>query len=216
MMAMAGITWKLLSLYLKYKPTEAVGDNIISDLEAQNGFANYNSCEDGLVKGRENIEPQSSNNNMQQKIRVQQPSTLSVLMIPKIFISATTIMWINVSWTFIEPLLAKRMDKFHLGKKEIGIVFSLSNIVYIPTIFIVQYLPRHYKLRHRTISLSTMLTPIAVLLVGSNTFSVVVLGIILLGVLPTPVWIMLLPFMQDESTTVVLDPNLKQCVNDVT
>jgi len=223
MMVMALVTWKYLSFYLKYKPPEGVSfdDDKSSDLEAQHdGFAHDNSLElnRDSTDGRENIEKQLLNANTQQQRVVPQPSTISLLKCPKLLISAATIMWINVSWTCIEPLLAKRLDDFHVGKKQIGMVFSLANIIYVPTVFLAQYLPRHYTLRrqHGIISLSTMLTPIVVLLIGSNSFPSVILGIALQGLLPSPVWIMLLPFMQEQSAVLFPHPTMKRRVNDLT
>ena len=123
----------------------------------------------------------------EEAIDLQLPSTLSLPKNPAILFAATNILWINVSWTFIEPLLAKRLESFDVGTKQIGLIFSLSNMVYVPAVFLVQYLFRDSKGRHRTIALSTALTPVAVLLTGSNQLSLVVLGISLIGLLPTPV-----------------------------
>ena len=117
---------------------------------------------------------------------------------------------VNLSWTSIEPLLATRLDNtFHIGSKQIGLIFSLSNIIYVPTVFLVQYLPKHV----RTLSISIMLTPIAVLFVGSSSLSMVVIGVILLGLLPTPCWIQLLPWMQEQ--TIMLYPDQPKA-NDIT
>ena len=194
MMVTAFVTWKILAPYLKYKqPEVADGDGLSPDLEAQTSFG-------------------------QQQL-VQLPSTISLLKHRTILFSATTIMWINVAWTCVEPILAKRLENtFQVGKEGIGVIFSLSNIVYVPTVFLARYLPRResYTGRHQIISLSAMLTPIAVLLVGSPTFSLVVMGITLLGLLPTPVWVLLLPFMQIESLRLFPDPSVKRCVNDLT
>ncbi|KAL7542390.1 hypothetical protein ACHAXR_012031 [Thalassiosira sp. AJA248-18] len=218
MMVMAFLTWKFFSIH---KGSKTPVDEVSSDLEAPtSGFVkNYNSFDNdflaaGSVRDRTIGQLEAMNIDGHEKIA---PTAISLLKFPKILFAATTIMWINVSWTFIEPLLAKRLNNhFHVGKKQIGLIFSLSNIIYVPTVFLVQYLPRHRRWRHWTISISTMLTPLAVLLIGSNAYSLVILGIILIGLLPTPVWIMLLPFMQDESTMLFPDTDLKRCVNDVT
>lgn len=117
--------------------------------------------------------------------------------------------------TFFEPILAKRLDTLHVSPRNIGVIFSLSNIVYVPTVFLMQYFPRHAG-RHKTITLSAMLTPIAVLLVGSANLALVVLGILLLGVFPTPTWVQLLPWLQEQSSSLYPDPTTKQKVNDFT
>mmetsp|Transcript_34706 Transcript_34706/g.83882 ORF Transcript_34706/g.83882 Transcript_34706/m.83882 type:complete len:483 (+) Transcript_34706:162-1610(+) len=213
MMVMAFVTWKFLAPHLKNKVPEVADDDNASDEEALNAkgsFASYSSLDNDIG------DPMNLDTG-EVKAFPQQPSTVSLLKFPTILFAATNIMWINVSWTFIEPLLAKRLDDFHASKKEIGIIFSLSNMVYVPTVFLVQYLPRHRpSWRHRIILLSTMFTPAAVWLVGSDSFFRVIMGIVLLGLLPTPVWIMLLPFMQEESLMLFPDPEMKRCVNDVT
>ena len=61
-------------------------------------------------------------------------------------------------------------------------------------------------------TLSIMLTPIAVLLTGVKSLPSVLVGIILLGILPTPVWVQLLPWIQEEST--ILFPDTKRHLND--
>ena len=210
MLLLAAVTWKVLSRYFMRKSPDA---NISSELEAQNGNISYNSFEDGDPLSETNHGGETLANIHTQQIRsVQQ----SVLKFPAIFFAATTIMWINVSWTCIEPLLAKRLDNFNVGKKEIGIIFSLTNMVYVPAVFLARYLPKRFTLRHKIISLSTMLTPIAVLFVGSSTFWLTIVGVGLLGLLPTPVWIMLLPFMQEEAMMLFPDPKMKRRVNDIT
>ncbi|EED87636.1 predicted protein, partial [Thalassiosira pseudonana CCMP1335] len=53
------------------------------------------------------------------------PTTFSLLKQPQIFCAAMSILWINVSWSFLEPILAKRLELFQVGKKGIGIIFAL-------------------------------------------------------------------------------------------
>jgi hypothetical protein len=61
-----------------------------------------------------------------------------------------------------------------------------------------------------------MLTPLAVLLVGSDSLAVLIVGVTLNGILPTPVWVHLLPWMQEEALKLFPDPNTSRCVNDLT
>ena len=146
-----------------------------------------------------------------------QPTIMHLLKHPRILVSALCISWINVSWTFVEPILASRLDVFfHLGKKEIGVIFSLSNVVYIPTAFLLQFAFFGSNMRRRRfiILFSIAFTPLAVLLIGSNSIQCLITGMLLLGLLPTPVWIMLLPSMQEDSLDIY--PHHRRVVNDLT
>ena len=67
----------------------------------------------------------------------------------------------------------------------------------MPAVFLVQSLPQ--KNRHRTLTISILMTAVCAILVGSKNLAVVVLGVVSIGVLPTPVWVMLLPYLQDEA-----------------
>lgn len=201
MITVALFARKFLLIDLMKMTTNSDGDvNISSDVESR-----QNDVELG---GYASIETIDSHN--------EEPTTLSLIMTPKIFISATSITCINVSATFLEPILAKRLDSFDVGKKQIGLIFSVANIVYLPVVFLVQYLPKDRSGRHRIIAMSTFLTIIAVLLVGCNQLSLVVIGIGLTGLLPTPVWVFLLPFMQEESTITFQGAKSKRRLNDIT
>ena len=227
MMLLAFITWRFLTPYLRCKESEDDVDSgcfvesddveaqIVSDPSSSLSLrhnASYNSIDTPSEK-------KDSNNILQfinieeedEQIQQQPPPTISSLIrVPKVILAASAISMVNLSWTSIEPLLATRLDNtFHTGSKQIGLIFSLSNIIYVPTVFLVQYLPKHV----RTLSISIMLTPIAVLLVGSNSLSMVVIGVILLGLLPTPCWIQLLPWMQEQ--TIMLYPDQPKA-NDIT
>ena len=229
MMLLAFITWKFLTPYLRYKESE---DDVDSgcfesdDVEAQivsdppsslslRHTASYSSIDTSSEKKDSNNLLHSINIEEEEKqIQQQPPPTISSLIrVPNIILAASAISMVNLSWTSIEPLLATRLDKtFHIGSKQIGLIFSLSNIIYVPTVFLVQYLPKHV----RTLSISIMLTPIAVLLVGSNSLSMVVIGVILLGLLPTPCWIQLLPWMQEQTSKLYPDPKVQPKANDIT
>jgi len=206
MMLMAFVTWRYLASHLRYKVSEDDSNIIDTDVEAHTPLnithgSSYNSLD---ASNRNHSHVQDTREDSLQHY----PTTLSLLKFRTILIGASSILWINVSWTAIEPLLAKRLDSLHVGKKGIGIIFSLSSIIYVPSVFLVQYLPRHVL----TISLSIMLTPIAVLLTGVKSLPSVLVGIILLGILPTPVWVQLLPWIQEEST--ILFPDTKRHLND--
>ncbi len=142
-------------------------------------------------------------------------SALSLLEFPVILLAACSICWAMVTWAFLEPLLAKQLDNvFNVGNKGIGIIFSLTSIVYVPATLLVQYIPSTIG-RLKTIFISLLLTPIVVLLVGSNSLPFVVLGVGLLGLIPAPVWVMLLPWMQDETLMLFPDPDTKLKANDL-
>ncbi|KAL3756602.1 hypothetical protein ACHAWU_010410 [Discostella pseudostelligera] len=142
-------------------------------------------------------------------------SALSLLEFPVILLAACSICWAMVTWAFLEPLLAKQLDNaFNVGNKGIGIIFSLTSIVYVPATLLVQYIPSSIG-RRKTIFISLLLTPIVVLLVGSNSLPLVVVGVGLLGLIPAPVWVMLLPWMQDETVTLFPDPDTKLKANDL-
>ncbi|KAL7527035.1 hypothetical protein ACHAWF_002012 [Thalassiosira exigua] len=145
--------------------------------------------------------------------RSKQPSTISLLRHPRMLVSAVTITWINVAWTFVEPVLAKRLDGFNVGPKCIGLLFSLPNVVYVPAVLLMRRCKGHHRV---IVATSAMMTPVAVLLVASTNFSLAVMGIFLLGLLPTPVWVRLLPFMQEESAALFPEPDVKRWANDVT
>ena len=146
------------------------------------------------------------------------PTIIHLLKHPRILFSALCITWSNVSWTFVEPILATRLDTyFHLGKKEIGVLFSLSNFVYIPSAFLLQFALVGSRKRRMMIFLSTAVTPLAVLLVGSTSIHWLITGILLLGLLPTPVFVMLLPSMQEDALAVYQDNvRYRRMANDLT
>ena len=115
-----------------------------------------------------------------------------------LLIAVSSITWVNISWTFLEPILAKHLEQaFGLGNKQIGLVFSSSNFIYVPAVFLVQCLPQ--RNRHRTLTMSILMTAVCAILVGSKNLAVSILGVVSIGVLPTPVWVMLLPYLQDEA-----------------
>jgi len=231
MMLLAFITWRFLSPCLRYKESEEIHDvdsgcfvesddveaQIVSDPSSSLSLrhtASYSSIDTSSEKKDSNNLLHSINIEEEEKQTQQQPppTISSLLRVQKIILAASAISMVNLSWTSIEPLLATRLDNtFHIGK-QIGLIFSLSNIIYVPTVFLVQYLPKHV----RTLSISIMLTPIAVLLVGSNSLSMVVIGVILLGLLPTPCWIQLLPWMQEQTTMLYPDPKVQPKANDIT
>jgi MFS family permease len=117
----------------------------------------------------------------------------------------------------VEPLLALRLEThFHIRLSHIGMIFSLNNIVYVPAVYLSQYLPRHGNEQCRTIAISVMLTPMGVYLLSSDSLSVLIVAVTLCGILQAPVWVHLLPWMQEEAFK--LHPVLehRQLVNDIT
>ena len=73
-------------------------------------------------------------------------------------------------------------------------------ILYVPTAFFVQYVPMKNIKKHTVVAISTLLTPIRVLLVGISSLSIMTLGFLMLGLFPTPVWIVLFPSMQEDAS----------------
>jgi MFS family permease len=206
MIVIAFLTFKCLAPHLQYEAPEFACDESELDRIVQGRVACYNSVD---ASEMESIIGLRSMN--------EQPSAISLLRFPKMLLAALTMCWIKVSWAFFEPLLAIRLDNFfHVGTREIGFIFSIASITYVPTVYLSQYLPRHGIGRHRTIATSVMLTPLTVLLMGSNSFPVLILGVVLRGILQAPVWVHLLPWMQEESLKLFPDPDHKQCVNDLT
>ncbi|KAL7457215.1 LOW QUALITY PROTEIN: hypothetical protein ACHAWC_008725 [Mediolabrus comicus] len=187
------------------------------------------AVESRLEKGRQSKENNKHNNERQPLLTMSmdveskvttdaKPTIIHLLKHPRILFSVLCITWSNVSWTFVEPILATRLDTyFHLGKKEIGFIFSLSNFVYIPSAFLLQFALVGSRKRRLVIFLSTAITPLAVMLVGSTSIHWLIIGILLLGLLPTPVFVMLLPSMQEDALAVYQD-NVRYCrmANDLT
>jgi predicted MFS family arabinose efflux permease len=147
----------------------------------------------------------------------KRPSAMSLLRFPGLLLAALTMCWISVSWSLFEPLLAVRLrDNFHIGTREIGVIFSVSSISYVPAVYLSRYLPRLGIGRHRTISISVVLTAMTVMLMGSDSFPVLMLGVATRGMLQAPVWVHLLPWMQEESARRFPDPHHGRIVNDLT
>jgi MFS family permease len=145
------------------------------------------------------------------------PTALFLLKFPKIILGLLSICWIKASFAFVEPLLALRLEKhFHVRLSHIGMIFSLANIVYVPAVYLSQYLPRHGNGQRRTIAISVMLTPLGIYLLGSDSLSVLIVAVTLCGILQAPVWVHLLPWMQEEAFKLHPVPEHKQFVNDIT
>jgi MFS family permease len=219
MLAMAFVTWKCLAPHLQYEAPKFSDDNVDLDSVARGGVLCYNSVDsfemDSIAVDLFEISSITGRQSMSG--HAPQPSAISLLRFPKMLLAALTICCIKVSWAFFEPVLAIRLDNFfHVGTREIGMIFSLASISYVPAVYLSQYLPRHGIGRHRTIALSVVLTPIYVLLMGSNSFPVLIFGVLLCGIFQAPVWVHLLPWMQEESLKLFPDPDCKQCVNDLT
>ena len=89
---------------------------------------------------------------------------------------------------------------FTIGKRGIGLIFSIFNVAFLPAVYLSQYLPSQGRARHQIIAISVMLLPVAVLLMGSNRFlSALILGNILDCVLEGPIIVHLLPWMQEQA-----------------
>jgi MFS family permease len=221
MLFMAGITLKILAPYLQGGSESTAGYSRAAqqsedeggggDLELSEMDNSSNEVDDDH-HGHDNRETTVDTNLSQQPI-----SALSLLKFPKLLIGALTLTWIDVTWSFLEPLLSKHLDHtFDVSMSEIGVIFSITSIVYVPAVYLVQFLPSSGQGRHRTISAAVMLSPIGVLCVGSNSLTILILGVVLLGIFPTPVFVMLLPWMQEKALDLYPDPNVSRLVNDLT
>jgi MFS family permease len=144
------------------------------------------------------------------------PTIIALLRCPPILIGALTAALLGFINCYFEPLMAIRLEKeFHIGKRGIGLIFSIFNVAFLPAVYLSQYLPSQGRARHQIIAISVMLLPVAVLLMGSNRFlSALILGNILDCVLEGPIVVHLLPWMQEQA--LVKYPHHKQCVNDMT
>jgi len=227
MLFMAGITLKILAPYLQGGSEESAGYSIaaqqsgeeggggdleLSEMDNNNNTDNSNEL-DNDHHGHDVRETAAVDTLSQH----QPASALSLLKFPKLLIGAMTLTWIDVTWSFLEPLLSKHLDHtFDVSMSEIGVIFSITSIVYVPAVYLVQFLPSSGQGRHRTISAAVMLSPIGVLCVGSNSLTILILGVVLLGIFPTPVFVMLLPWMQEKALDLYPDPNVSRLVNDLT
>lgn len=228
MLFMAGITLKILAPYLQSDSESAAGysraaqqseeeeedegggDLELSEMDNTNNTDNSNVVDDD--HHGHDIRETTDDTMSSQPI-----SALSLLKFPKLLIGAMTLTWIDVTWSFLEPLLSKHLDHtFDVSMSEIGVIFSITSIVYVPAVYLVQFLPSSGQGRHRTISAAVMLSPIGVLCVGSNSLTILILGVVLLGIFPTPVFVMLLPWMQEKALDLYPDPNASRLVNDLT
>ena len=189
--AIALINWRYLAAYLDAAPSARITvDAQYVDVESQiDDTSNRASDVDGG------------------------PGMLSLASDLTLLIAVSSITWVNISWTFLEPILAKHLEQaFGLGNKQIGLVFSSSNFIYVPAVFLVQCLPQ--RNRHRTLTMSILMTAVCAILVGSKNLAVSILGVVSIGVLPTPVWVMLLPYLQDEALKAFPDVTSRRRLND--
>jgi MFS family permease len=243
-LVMAFVTWKYLRKYLVCKRSREEEGCKLDEIELETQIPLVKSLSTGQQHDIENYQsadftssrhgqaskmscnrnemdlvhleaqdPPHQNNHESNNLK-RQPTTLTLLATPKITTAALSITWISASWSFLEPILAKRLVHFQVQKRGIGLMFALSNIVYVPTAFGLQYLPKWME-KHFVIALSMLATPLAVLLVGNDSFWLMTTGIMLLGFLPTPVWIFLLPSMQEDAAA-LFSSDQKRCVNDLT
>lgn len=200
-----------VGLLAGYNSLDDGDDNITA--ESHDGM--HHLSVESAPQSQDHIISTSSTTSMEQSRR--KPTSFTLLKSAKITIPAMTILYANLAWTFMEPILAKRLDDMHVKESWIGVVFALTNVIYIPTAFLMQYLPKRFD-RHLVVFLSIATTPIAVLLVGSNHLPLLILGMISIGFFPTPVWISLLPVMQEDVLKMyqMEDPSWKRSLNDVT
>jgi cyanate permease len=156
----------------------------------------------------------SSNNNTQVNGHIDQPNSNSTTQQSEIDMLRMEDQQEQIDSN--DPILAKRLLRFDLGKREIGVMFALSNIIYVPTAFFIQYIPKRYVQKHTIISISILLTPVGVLLIGANSLSSITLGILMLGFFPTPLWIFLLPSMQEDCSNLFANQCQKRRLNYLT
>ena len=146
------------------------------------------------------------------------PTIIALLRCPPILIGAMTAALLGFINCYFEPLMAIRLEKeFHIGKRGIGLIYSIFNVAYLPAVYLSQYLPSQGRARQQILAISVMLLPIAVLLMGSNRFlTAVIAGNVLDCVLEGPIVVHLLPWMQEQALAYYPNPHHKQCVNDMT
>ena len=226
MLFMAGITLKILAPYLQGGSEESAGYSIAAQQSGEEGGGDLELSEMDNNNNNTDNSNELDNDHHGHDVREtavdtlsqhQPTSALSLLKFPKLLIGAMTLTWIDVTWSFLEPLLSKHLDHtFDVSMSEIGVIFSITSIVYVPAVYLVQFLPSSGQGRHRTISAAVMLSPIGVLCVGSNSLTILILGVVLLGIFPTPVFVMLLPWMQEKALDLYPDPNVSRLVNDLT
>ncbi|EJK67879.1 hypothetical protein THAOC_11017, partial [Thalassiosira oceanica] len=177
--AIALINWRCLAANLVAAPlARTVVDAQYVDVESQLDDASNRTFDDEQMS--------------------REPGMVSLASDLTLLVAVSSITWVNTSWSFLEPILAKHLEQaFGLGNMQIGLVFSSSNFIYVPAVFLVQSLPQTN--RHRTLTMSILMTAVCAILVGSKSLAISILGVVLIGVLPTPVWVMLLPYLQDEA-----------------
>jgi predicted MFS family arabinose efflux permease len=224
LLAMSVVTWKYLAPILRYEVPEFANDESESDADSSvalllaDGIGNYDAIdgsEDYVDVAGGGDDPSTMTHAM---THPRQPSAVSILVgCPSLILASLTMCWIDVSWSLFEPLLAVRLrDRFRVGTGEIGIIFSCSSIFYVPAVYLSRYLPNRGIRRHATVSISVLLTSMTVMLMGSDSFPVLMVGVATRGMLQAPVWVHLLPWMQEASARRFPDPHHAQTVNDLT
>jgi len=71
------------------------------------------------------------------------------------------------AYSFMEPILAKRLTDFSLSPMQIGLFFAIYPVFYIPSSIAVQFIPRYIEKRV-TLIISALLTGVAFCFVGPS------------------------------------------------
>ena len=109
------------------------------------------------------------------------PTAGRLLRLPRFTLAAISSSLTYFLCCFTEPILALRLLDFELDSLQIGMFFAIWAVFYIPSSFLVQYLPRKVSKRI-TIITSTFFCGIAFLFFGPSLLlnmpdSLVVMGI---------------------------------------
>ena len=123
------------------------------------------------------------------------------------------------TYSFMEPILAKRLTDFELTSLQIGLFFAIWPVFYIPASVMVQYMPRWVD-RRVTIILSAFFSGVAFIFVGPSEMfsmpdSLVLMGIgqALVGIFTAFMMIPGLPEMVESM--IPLYPGQERAVNDL-
>lgn len=224
MLILAFVTRMFLSTHLQYEtPSETMIEEEEDDDVEEEELDRFTKTQlEGIVSYQHSYHvseldiTSTTQCQLQPCISQPPPTIIALLRCPPILIGALTAALLGFINCYFEPLMTIRLEKkFHIGKRGIGLIYSIFNIAFLPAVYLSQYLPSQGRARHQIIAISVMLLPVAVLLMGSNRFlSALLLGNILDCVLEGPIVVHLLPWMQEQA--LVYYPHHKQCVNDMT
>ena len=108
------------------------------------------------------------------------------------------------TYSFMEPILARRLVEFNLTQLQIGYFFAIWPIFYIPASILVQFVPQYVE-KQVTIILSAIMSGVAFIYVGpsqllgfSNSLVLMGVGQALVGIFTATMMIPGLPEMVES------------------